>query len=56
MILLVQNDSNKNIPLLDGFHDDYVTEVVSIIYKFVTDPKKIISVSKGRISCGVIII
>ena len=36
--LLIRYDSNRNIPILDGFHDYYVTEVVGSLYKFITGP------------------
>ena len=38
--LLVRYDAEKNIPLLDSFHHDYVTECFGRLYKYVTDPKK----------------
>ena len=37
--LLVWYDPNKNIPLIDGCNNDYVTEIVYIPYKYVTDTK-----------------
>ena len=36
--LLVRYDSGTNLPLLAGFQNDYVTEVVVILYRCSTDP------------------
>ena len=50
--LLVRYDAGTNVPLLYGYHNDYVAEFFGRLYKCVTDPIFLISVTKIIILCG----